>query len=160
MEIALIAAMSENRVIGRDNAIPWRIKGEQQRFKALTTGNVVIFGRKTYESIGRALPNRTNIIISSQTDYQAPGCTVVASLDAAFDACDEDARVFVGGGERVYRDALPRADLIHLTTVDGHFEGDSYFPQLPEGWFSELSSERVQAEIPYTYRIYRRTGAK
>src|SRR4051812_21271293 len=99
--------MSENRVIGKDNDIPWRIPGEQKRFRKLTTGHTLIMGRKTFESIGKPLPNRHNIVISRNQEYKAAGCEVVSSLTEALALVKNEDEVFIGGGESIYREALP-----------------------------------------------------
>src|SRR4026209_1464506 len=108
--IAAIVAMADNHVIGKNNQLPWHLSADLKRFKAITTGHPVIMGRKTYESIGKPLPNRTNIIVTRDTTFQAPGCEVVNSLDAALQraAAIEKAECFIIGGADIYRQALPR----------------------------------------------------
>lgn len=156
MHISLIAAMASNRVIGRGAEIPWRIPGEQKRFKELTTGHHLIFGRKTYESIGKPLPKRVNIVITRKVGYRAPGCIVVGSLDDALAQCLGADEVFVGGGAEIYREALPLASTIHLTTIEAEYEGDVLFPEFSLDEFEEVSAERVEGEVPYVYRVYKR----
>ncbi len=154
MEKVIIAAMSLNRVIGQGERIPWRIPGEQLHFKKVTWGYPLVMGRKTYESIGRPLPGRRNIIISKRRHYKAAGCEVAASLPEAFGLCGKAKKVFIIGGEQVFAAALPVTDTIILTTVDLTASGDVFFPDF-QG-FSLVESRRVEAEIPYTIEKYRR----
>lgn len=127
--ISLIAAVARNRVIGAGNRLIWHISEDLRHFKTITSGHPVIMGRKTFESLGRPLPNRTNVVISRQTDYRAEGCIVVDSLVNAlllFPAAEE---VFIIGGAQIYAQALPLADRFYLTEVDADFSGDTYFPE-------------------------------
>ncbi len=129
MRLVLIAAVARNGVIGRDGDLPWRLPDDLARFKTLTTGHPILMGRKTWESIGRPLPKRTNLIVS-RTLVAPPGTEVVASLDAAIERAREEQaeQLFVIGGARLYQDALPRADALELTQVDAEVEGDVHFP--------------------------------
>ncbi len=156
--LSLIVAMSENRVIGKANSIPWSIPGELKHFKELTTENIVIMGRKTFESIGRPLPNRTNLIVSKNAQFDAKGCSVFSTFEAALsEARKLDRPIFIGGGETLYRQALLLCDSLYVTTVHCLVEGgDTYFPELPAGVFTEVSAERVAAVIDYTRRVYKR----
>lgn len=156
MNISLIAAMGRNRVIGKGAQIPWRIAGEQKRFKELTTGHHLIFGRKTYESIGKPLPKRDNIVVTRKVGYRAPGCTVACSLDDALTHCLDDEEIFIGGGAEIYKEALPLATTIYLTTIERDFDGDVFFPEFSLDEFEEVSAERVEGEVPYVYRVYKR----
>ncbi len=118
MLISIIAAMSLNRAIGYEGKIPWRIPGEQQRFKQITWGHTIIMGRKTFESIGRSLPGRTNIVITRQQNYTAPGGIVVNSLEQALKNCpSQETEAFFIGGEQIFRLALPLANKIYLTII-------------------------------------------
>lgn len=135
MKLILIAAIADNGIIGADGKIPWHIRDDLQRFKRLTTGHVVIMGRKTYESLGKPLPNRRNIILTRQ-----PGPDHFPSLDAALAACG-DQTVFIIGGAEVYRQALPRADVLHLTHVHQSPAGDTYFPDYDRTTWREVSHE-------------------
>jgi dihydrofolate reductase len=146
MKISAIAAMSENRVIGDDNQLPWHLPADLKHFKNLTSGHPILMGRKTYESIGRPLPNRTNIIISRNTDFEAQGCTVVKDIDEAI-ACakkQNSEEIFIIGGAEVYKQLLPAIDRIYLTIVHEDFEGDAFFPELDMKEWKE--SERVRHE--------------
>lgn len=127
--ISLIAAVARNQVIGADNCLIWHISEDLRHFKTITSGHPVIMGRKTFESLGRPLPNRTNVVISRQTDYRAEGCIVVDSLVNAlllFPAAEE---VFIIGGAQIYAQALPLADRFYLTEVGADYSGDTYFPE-------------------------------
>ncbi|QKX16201.1 type 3 dihydrofolate reductase [Microbulbifer sp. YPW1] len=138
--LAMIVAMARNRAIGRENALPWRISGDLQFFKRTTLGKPVVMGRKTFESIGRPLPGRQNIVITRNPDWCVDGVTVVSSLEqaltvavntAARDGVDE---VMVIGGAEIYRQAIPLAQRLYVTEVDTEVEGDAFFPALDETW--------------------------
>ena len=127
-DIALIVAMAADRVIGRDNALPWRLPSDLKRFKALTMGCPIIMGRKTFESIGRPLPGRQNIVLSRQAEFDPEGVDVRRSLDAALTT--DAGRVFVIGGAEIYAQALSRATHVYLTQVHKHVAGDAQFPEV------------------------------
>lgn len=131
--IKIIVAISKNRVIGNDNSLIWHLPADLKHFKNLTTDNTIVMGRKTYESIGKALPNRRNIVITRQEDYNPEGCEVVSSLEEALLLCAENCFI-IGGGE-IYKQSISIADKIYLTLVDEEFEGDTYFPELGSEWF-------------------------
>jgi len=156
MKIILIAAMAQNRVIGRNNTIPWHIPGEQQCFKALTMGHTLIMGRKTFESIGRPLPGRTTIIISRNREYQAAGCLVAQSLAGAIALCPEAETIFIAGGGEIYREGLDLAEAIYLTVLDREVEGDILFPEFDPDQFRSISEERVEGSDPYTFAVFAR----
>jgi len=157
VQVSLIAAMAANRVIGDGPRIPWRIPGEQKIFKRLTEGKVVAMGRKTFESIGYALPNRQTVVITRQLGYVAPGCTLARDLQHAI-ALAEGAgnELFVAGGAEIYALAMPIAGRIHLTEIHRDFPGDAYFPNFSASEFHRISTEEVSAAIPYCYSIYER----
>ncbi|MGV1097984.1 dihydrofolate reductase [Thiovibrio sp. JS02] len=155
-KIILIAAMAKNRVIGRGGEIPWRIPGEQQRFKAITMGHTLIMGRKTYESIGRPLPGRKTVVISRQQGYEAPGCQVAASLAEALSLCAHDRTVFIAGGGQIYEEALPLAEEIHLSVLTREISGDVFFPAFDPALFVTVSTERVEGAEPYSFTVFRR----
>lgn len=148
--LAMIAAMARNRVIGRDNQLPWRISADLKHFKQMTLGKPIVMGRKTFESIGRPLPGRTNIVVSRQPGYAPAGVTVVASTEAAVQAAQDVARsdgadeVMIIGGEQLYRSLLPFTRRLYLTEVDCEVAGDAWFPPLESGDWREL--ERQNAE--------------
>ena len=153
--LALIAAYAKNRVIGRDSKIPWKIKGEQQRFKELTTGNVVIMGRRSYEEIGRPLPNRTTIVVSNTKNFDAENCLTAKSLSEAVKlAGNRD--IYISGGAGIYREALPLVEKMYITEINLEMEGDTYFPEFQEQQFTKEVNQRFDGEIPYTYVTYTR----
>src|SRR5215207_8040772 len=130
--ISLIVAMAKNRVIGSDNRIPWHLPNELKLFKSLTMGHHIVMGRKTYESIGRLLPGRTTVIVTRQKDYGMPGAIVAHSIAEAIAACEGDDEIFVIGGADLFRETLPIADRLYLTTVDAEPEGDTFMPEFDE----------------------------
>ena len=157
MRISLIAAMASNRVIGSKGNIPWKIPGEQKMFKKITIGHTVIMGRKTFESLTVPLPERTNIIVTRQTEYLAPGCIIAHDLDQALTACahDED-EAFICGGGQLYHEALPLADKIYLTIILREIAGDTYFPEISETDFRVTTTNRIDGVEPYNFCIYER----
>jgi dihydrofolate reductase len=132
--IKIIVAMSENRVIGNNNELIWKLSSDLKRFKDLTTGHPIVMGRKTYESIGKPLPNRRNIIITRNSEYEVEGCETVSSLEEALLLTNSDCFI-IGGGE-IYKQSLEIADKIYLTLVHKDLEGDTSFPELDETWVS------------------------
>jgi dihydrofolate reductase len=153
--LSIIAAMAKNRVIGADNAIPWRLPGELQMFKSITMGHHIIMGRNTWESIGRLLPGRTTVIVSRRRDFAVAGAIVAASLDDSIAACAGDNEIFVIGGAQLYAAALPLADRIYLTEVDAEVAGDTYMPQFNVNEWRKQSSQAFAADTknPYDYRL-------
>jgi dihydrofolate reductase len=149
--IALIAAMAENRVIGRENRLPWRLSADLRRFKSLTMGKPVIMGRKTYESIGKPLPGRSNIVVTRDRDYRAQGCRVVHSLEQALEAAAGHEEVMVIGGAQLYRQTLDRAERMYLTLVKTELDGDTLFPQIEMRHWRELESESHRADEKNEY---------
>jgi len=139
---SLVVAMARNRVIGRDNALPWRLPADLAYFKRVTMGHPIVMGRRTYESIGKALPGRLNIVVSRNPEFRAPGCTVVDSLDEAWRAAGDAPEVCVIGGTSLFAEALPVADRIHLTEVDAEVPGDTWFPEFDRGEWTEREVER------------------
>ena len=144
--VAHIVAMADDRVIGVENTLPWRLSADLKHFKALTMGKPIIMGRKTWESIGRPLPGRSNIVVSSQSDFRADGAELVASLEAALDAAKSIARrdgvdeVFVIGGETLYRQSMAIVERIYLTEVAVRVAGDAFYPPI-DGELEEVSRE-------------------
>ncbi len=153
--IALIVAFAKNRVIGNKGCIPWRIKGEQKRFKELTTGNVVIMGRRSYEEIGHPLPNRTTIVISTTKSFDGENCLTAKSLEDALKLAGER-DVYISGGARLYEEALPIVEKMYITEIDHEIEGDTYFPQFNGDEFVKEINQKFDGEIPYTYVTYTR----
>ena len=152
MNILLIAAVAENGVIGRSNALPWRLKSDLQHFRALTMGKPVVMGRKTYLSIGKPLTGRTTIVVSRDRGFTAPGIVVAPSLDAALTAARGDAlrrnadTVVVAGGAEIYAQAMPLATQLAITHVHKQIDGDAYFPSIdPNEWHESARSEHWAA---------------
>ncbi|SHI24806.1 type 3 dihydrofolate reductase [Ferrimonas marina] len=141
MHIAMIACMARDRVIGRDNQMPWHLPADLKHFKAVTLGKPVVMGRKTYESIGRPLPGRHNIVISRQSGYAPEGVTVVADIEAALTAAGEVEELMIIGGGQLYQAMLPRAKRLYLTEVALTVEGDTRFPEYADQPWRELSRE-------------------
>ncbi len=157
--IALIVAYARNRVIGREGKIPWRIKGEQTRFRELTTGNVVVMGRRSYEEIGHPLPNRFNIVVSRTKKFEEENCVTVGSLEEAIRAAG-DRDIYISGGAGLYREALDLADKLYVTELDAVIEGDTYFPEFDREKFDRQVEKYVATgldDIPsYEYVTYTR----
>lgn len=159
VKISLIAAHARNGVIGRNNQMPWKIPGEQAYFKRMTMGHTIVMGRKTWESIGRALPGRRNVVVTRNRDYVAPGAEVAASLDDALKFANTG-QVFIIGGAELYAHAMPRADQILLTEIDADFEGDTFMPPLDRLQWREVSREHHPPEqdraFGYSFVVYER----
>ena len=145
--------MAKNRVIGRDNDLPWRMPADLRYFKRTTLGHHIIMGRKNYESIGRPLPQRHNIVISRNPDFTAPGCQVVNSLEAALSAASSDKEIFIIGGASLYAQSLPQAERLYLTLIDAEIQGDTYFPEIDWASWHETWREphAADADNPYPY---------
>ncbi|MBX6318341.1 dihydrofolate reductase [Pigmentiphaga sp.] len=158
--LILIVAYAANRVIGRDNALPWRLRGDLAHFKRTTLGHPIIMGRKTWESLGRPLPGRQNIVLTRDADYSAEGATVVRTLDQAIAAAGTAERIYVIGGAQVYAAALDRADRIIATEIHAEVPGDAYFPSLPAGQWRETAREPQPPEdgLAYDFVTYERVG--
>ena len=146
--VSILVAMAKNRVIGRNNALPWQLPPDLKRFKELTMGHHIVMGRKTYESIGRPLPGRTSVIITRQPDYQVPGAIVVASIDQALKVCsagkEVDQEIFVIGGAQIYRQSLGLCQRIYITEIQQEFDGDTLFPELNQQEWREISREKYR----------------
>ena len=130
MILSLIVAVSKNNVIGADNGLLWQMPADLRHFKAVTIDHTVIMGRKTYESIGKPLRDRRNIVVTRQEEYEADGCEVVNSLQDAVDLCTREQEVFIVGGGEIYKQAIHAADKIYLTRIYNEFEGDTVFPEI------------------------------
>src|SRR3989344_8589745 len=152
--VSIIAALGERtRAIGKAGSLLWHIPGDLPRFKALTTGHPIIMGQKTFESIGKVLPGRTNIIISHRSSYKVHGATVVGSPDEAIEKAREldDGEIFIVGGGQIYTQMLSKADRLYLTLVDDDVEGDTYFPLYP--YFTKIISEESHPEDKPSYKF-------
>lgn len=146
MRVSLVVAMAENRVIGRDNALPWHLPADLRFFKNLTLGKPIIMGRKTYESIGRPLPGRQNIVLTRDDNFKAPGCDICSSLEQAMLAAGDAGEVMIIGGAALYDAVLDTADRIYLTEVHSDIQGDTWFPELDPSHWTEISRERHFAD--------------
>jgi dihydrofolate reductase len=162
MEIFCIAAVAANGVIGQGKQIPWQIPGEQSRFKEYTWGHAILMGRTTWESLGQALPGRFNIVLSRAADFQAPQAEVVQSLAQGLEAArrQQASKLFVIGGEQVYRLALDCADGLILTRIPQAFAGDAFFPAFTCPPFVVSQCETVAGPSPYTIETYRRIAPR
>lgn len=159
--ISLIVAVSANGVIGRGDELPWHLSDDLKRFKQLTLGKPIVMGRKTFESIGRALPGRQNIVLTRQSEFAANDCDVVSSIDAAIAASGGAGEVFVIGGSEIYRLFLPRAERIYMTRVHIDVDGDVRFPELDDDQWQETVRENHDAdelnEYEFTTSVLERT---
>lgn len=149
--ISIIVAASENGVIGVKGGLPWRLSADLRRFKALTTGKPIVMGRLTFESIGKALPGRQNIVITHRTDFDAAGCDVVASVVDAIAACGDAEEIMIIGGGEIYRQCLPLADRVYLTRVHTDMDGDTWFPDLGKDEWRETWIEHHGADEANAY---------
>jgi dihydrofolate reductase len=156
--ISLVAAMANNRVIGKDNQMPWHLPADLKHFKAVTLGKPIIMGRKTYESIGRPLPGRQNIVISRNPNYLLDGCDTATSFEAALNLVGDQAEVMVIGGGQLYRETLSRANKLYLTFIDLTVDGDTQFPAYDHLPLIETKREAHQADeknpFDYTFVDY------
>jgi len=157
--IAIIAAISRNGVIGARGKMPWHMPADLKHFRRLTKGHVVVMGRKTYESMGGALPRRHNVVLTRDASFAAAGCEVVGSVEAVL---REERPVYIIGGAEVYRQFLPHADVLYLTRIDAEFEGDTFFPAFDESQWRVVSAvdRPKDDQNPYdcTFLEYRRSG--
>ena len=150
--ISLIAAASRNGVIGNKGKLPWRLPADLKRFKQLTMGHPILMGRKTFESIGKPLPGRTNIVVTRQKGFQCCGTTAAHSLEEALLICEEQPEVFVIGGAEIFRQALPLAGRIHLTRIHRDFEGDTRLFDIDPAAWKETSREEFPAgPLPFSF---------
>ncbi|MFM5362404.1 type 3 dihydrofolate reductase [Aeromonas veronii] len=162
MKISMIAAMAHDRVIGKDNQMPWHLPADLAHFKRVTLGKPVLMGRKTFESIGRPLPGRRNLVISRNPDYQAEGIEVVGSVEAALAllAGSSVEELMVIGGGHLYAEMLPSANCLYLTRIDLAVEGDTRFPAFDDGQWQRVDCESHLADEknphPYSFEIWQR----
>ena len=161
--ISIIVAASENNVIGRAGELPWRLSDDLRHFKAITMGKPSVRGRKTWESIGRPIPGRQNIVITRQPDFAADGCDVVASVEEAIDVAGDAPEIMIIGGSEIYALFMPHAGRLYLTRVHTIVDGDAFFPELGDSW--RLVSEETHGadeknEFDYSFRHYESTAAQ
>lgn len=158
--ISFLLAMDKNRVIGKKNDMPWHLPADLSYFKKTTTGHPIVMGRKTHESIGKALPGRRNIIVTRSLDYTAEGCEVVHSVNEAIDLFHTDEEVFVIGGAELFDTFFPYADRLYITYIDESFDGDTYFPEMNEDeWKRIFTKEGTRDEknpYSFTFLVYER----
>jgi dihydrofolate reductase len=156
MKLSLIVAMACNRAIGLNQQMPWHLSADLQNFKKITMGAPIVMGRKTFESIGKALPGRTNIIISRNDAYQPDGCLVFNRLASALEyACRQHQEVFVIGGAELYRAALPLAETLYVTEINQAFQGDTFFPEFDRQDWLETQCQTIDDDpsVPFSYRF-------
>lgn len=160
MQLSIIVAMDRNRVIGKNDTLPWHISADLKHFKNITMGKPIVMGRKTHESIGRPLPGRENIIITRDETYRAEGCTVLNSLEAIFEHCRDIEEVMITGGSEIYQSTLGKASRLYLTEVDAEIEGDTFFPEFDRHEWNEMSRETHNAddknEFDYSFVVLER----
>lgn len=160
MTISIIVAVSQNNVIGKENKLPWHLPADLKYFKRITMGHHIIMGRATFETLGRALPGRTNMVVTRQELYEADGCIVSGDLRSAIDYCKErgETECFVIGGGDIIRQALIWADKIYMTRIFHEFDGDTYFPDLNEDDWKLVSEEKhlpdEKNRYPFAFRVY------
>jgi dihydrofolate reductase len=154
-KVTLIAAIDENSVLGKDNQLIWHLPEDLKRFKRLTTGHAIIMGRKTFESLPKALPNRHNIVVTRNQNYSKEGVTVCHSLEAAIECAKNDDQPFVIGGGQVYEQAIELADVIELTKIHAQFEGDVFFPEIDlKKWSIEKEERMSHPDFEYSFITY------
>ena len=162
MKISIIVAMDRNGVIGKDGSLPWYLSSDLKHFKKITMGKPIVMGRKTHESIGRPLPGRENVVITSDKEYQAPGCTVLNSIECVFAKFRHIDEIMIMGGADLYKQLLAGADRIYLTEVHADLEGDTYFPEFDRESWEEIERYDFRAdeknEYDYSFVILERAG--
>jgi len=153
MKISIIVAMASNHAIGLNNQMPWHLSADLKKFKAITMGSPILMGRKTYESIGKPLPGRRNIIISRNPDYQREGCLVFNDIEKAIEACRQYDEIFIIGGASFYQAILPKADSLYLTQINKEFEGDTFFPVINKNEWKEVARENIDGDesVDFSY---------
>ncbi len=160
MIVSLIVAVDEENGMGKDNKLPWHLPADLKHFKSLTTGHPILMGRKTFDSIGKALPNRKNIVISRQQGLMIEGAGVAGSLGEAFRLCEGEKEAFVIGGAQIFEQSIPFADILYLTIIHHRFEADTFFPEIDKNsWIEEHSIRHEPDEkniYPYTFIKYRK----
>lgn len=153
--LRLVVAYTANRCIGKDNDMPWHLPKDLAHFKAATLGMPIIMGRKTWESIGRPLPGRPNLVISRNKDYEAPGATVYPSLEHAINACSEVEKACIIGGEQIFKLGVTLADELIATEIHASIDGDAFFPELPDGWIeTQREPQPEENGLHYDFVIY------
>ncbi len=146
MMVSMVVAIAENNAIGKDNQLLWYLPKDLKHFKTITSGHTVIMGRKTFDSVGKPLPNRRNIVITRNTDLTIDGVEVVNSLAQALELCAAADEVFIVGGAEIYKEAMAHTDRIYLTVVHEEFEADTFFPEIDRNLWKEIASESHQPD--------------
>lgn len=149
--ISIIVAIAKNGVIGDKNTLLWHLREDMIHFRTITSGHPVVMGRKTYDSIGRPLPKRTNVVITRDTELQIEGCTMAHSLTEAVEMFDSSEEVFIIGGAQIYNQAMPLADRLYLTIIDKEYEGDSSFPKIDYNSWRQISCEKFERGEAFEY---------
>jgi dihydrofolate reductase len=154
MTISIIVAIAQNNAIGKNNQLLWHMPKDLKHFKEITSGRTIIMGRKTYDSVGKPLPNRRNIVVTRK-DMKIPGCEVVNSIDSGLALCENEDEVFIGGGAEIYHQAMDKTDRIYLTIIHHDFDGDTFFPEIDYQQWNEVSREYHQPDeknlYPYSF---------
>ena len=157
MKVSIIAAMARNGAIGKDNTLMWHLPADLKHFREKTMGRPIIIGRKTYESLGKALPGRINIVVSRKRGYKAPGCLTAGSVEHAINLVRDHDEVFIAGGGEIYRQALPLADRMLITIIEHDFDGDTFFPEFDESDWEVVNEIRYEADEKNKYPMLFRT---
>lgn len=160
--VIIIAAIAKNNALGKDNQLIWHLPADLKRFKSITSGQTVVMGRKTFESLGKALPNRKNVVITRNRNFKKEGVTVVNSLEEALAFSKEKENIYILGGAEIYSQALPIADLLDLTLIHGHFEADTFFPVIDQNIWKEIKREDHKKDdknaYDYSFVTYKKSG--
>ncbi|MBU8968780.1 type 3 dihydrofolate reductase [Bacillus altitudinis] len=153
--ISMIVATGKDRVIGKDNQMPWHLPADLAYFKKVTSGHSIVMGRKTFESIGRALPNRRNIVLTTSSSFQAEGCEVFHSIDDILTIAKTEEELLIIGGSKLYEEMMPYADRLYITHIHHSFEGDRFFPYYDEDHWTVVSREKGHRDEknPYNYEF-------
>jgi len=161
MKISFVVAKSRNNVIGKNNQLPWQLPADLAHFKKITIGKPIIMGRKTFDSIGKPLPGRRNIIISRDKNLRVEGCDVFHSIDDALNAVKTEVEVMIIGGENLFAQTLARANCIYLTVIDADFEGDTFFPELNHNEWKLIAEEKYLPDeknvYAYQFQLYQKS---
>lgn len=160
MIVSIVVAIAQNNAIGKNNQLLWHLPADLKHFKQITSGHTIIMGRKTYDSIGKPLPNRRNIVITRNTDLTIEGAEVVTTIDEALALCDKDEEVFIVGGAQIYEHALDKTDRIYLTVVHKDYDADTFFPELDMQTWKVINSEDHEPDeknvVAYTFSTLER----
>lgn len=163
MNLSIIVAFDRNRLIGKNNLLPWHLPADLKHFRTLTMGHHMIMGRRTFESIGKPLPGRVSVVITRQKGLEIPGCIVVNNFDEAIKSCGTQEEVFIIGGAEIFKCTMPVASKLYVTQIDHAFEGDTWFPEISSSEWRQISAEFHPADEknpwPYSFITYTRIQA-